>query len=100
MMEAARVLRLYVGQEVTYARPGASSKSLRGVVERVDDRQSPAMVTVRMTDGCKGCRTTGPEDWFQPVPKVLRMIPPRGSITRLVTEAGARPARISPENES
>lgn len=72
--------RLFVGQQVTFDDCGTARL---GFVERIDDSQVPAMVTVRRVDGCQGCRTTGPETAFEPSSKVQRMVPPRGGITRL-----------------
>lgn len=81
--------RLFVGQEVTFDDAGTPRL---GFVERIDDSQVPAMVTVRPIEGaiwrqggggCRGCRITRPESAFQPAPKVQRMVPLRGGITRL-----------------
>lgn len=80
--------RLFVGQEVTFDDAGTSRL---GFVERIDDSQAPAMVTVRPIEGalwrrvgggCSGCRITRPESAFEPSSKVERMVPPRGGITR------------------
>lgn len=72
--------RLFVGQEVIFDDAGTSRL---GFVERIDDSQVPAIITVRRAEGCSGCRTTRPESAFEPSSKVQRMVPPRGGITRL-----------------
>ena len=72
--------RLFVGPKVTF---DDASTSRFGFVERIDDSQVPAMVTVRRFDGCNDYRFIRPETAFEPTSKVQRMVPPRGGITRL-----------------
>lgn len=71
--------RLFVGQEVAYDDAGTTR---RGYVERIDDSQVPAMVTVYRAHGCGGCRVTLPETAVFPS-SALKMVTPRGAITRL-----------------
>lgn len=68
--------RLFVGQEVVYEDAGTPR---RGFIERIDDSQVPAMVTVRRNDGCNGCRVTRQETAFELAPRKQQMAPPRAA---------------------
>lgn len=70
--------RLFVGQEVTFDDCGTTRI---GFVERIDDSQVPAVVTVYRAHGCGGRRVTQPETAIQPT-RPLHMVPPHAAITR------------------
>lgn len=72
--------RLFVGQEVTFDDAGTPR---RGFIERIDDSQVPAQVTVRRSDGCNGCRVTRQETAFEPATRKQHMVPPRAAIVRM-----------------